>query len=85
MRDVWQVQEAKNRFSEVIDKALKDGPQVVTRHGRPVVQVVALDPVTGEPVRTDDGFLQHLLDMPKIDELQLAPRRGRRAPPVLGA
>jgi antitoxin Phd len=85
MSDVWQVQEAKNRFSEVIDKALKDGPQVVTRHGRPVVQVVALDPATGEPVRADDGFLQHLLDMPKVDELEIASRSGRRAPPVLGS
>ena len=85
MSDVWQVQEAKNRFSEVIERALRDGPQVVTRHGRPVVQVVALDPATGEPVRTDDGFLQHLLDMPKVEELEIPPRRGRRAPPVLGA
>ncbi len=29
----WQLQEAKNKFSEVIDKAIKDGPQVVTRRG----------------------------------------------------
>jgi antitoxin Phd len=83
--DTWQVQEAKNRFSEVIDKALKEGPQVVTRHGRPVVQVVALDPSTGAPLAADDGFLQHLLDMPKGDELKIPPRRGRRAPPVLGS
>lgn len=29
----WQLQEAKNRFSQVIDEALKDGPQVITRRG----------------------------------------------------
>jgi antitoxin Phd len=85
MNDVWQVQEAKNRFSEVIERALRDGPQVVTRHGRPVVQVVALDPATGAPVRADDGFTQHLLNMPKVDEFRLAPRSGRRAPPELEA
>lgn len=85
MSDVWQVQEAKNRFSEVIERALRDGPQVVTRHGRPVVQVVALDPATGAPVPADDGFLRHLLNMPKVDEFDIPPRRGRRAPPVLGS
>lgn len=29
----WQLQEAKSRFSEVIDDALSDGPQVITRRG----------------------------------------------------
>ena len=84
MGDVWQVQEAKNRFSEVIERALRDGPQVVTRHGRPVVKVVALDPASGEAVAADDGFAQHLLNMPKVAEFQVAPRRGRRSPPELG-
>ncbi len=29
----WQLQDAKNRFSEVVEEALHDGPQVITRHG----------------------------------------------------
>jgi len=37
----WQVQEAKNRFSEVVDLALDEGPQSVTRHGKEVVVIVA--------------------------------------------
>lgn len=37
----WQLQEAKQRFSEVVRRALESGPQVVTRHGRPAVVVVA--------------------------------------------
>jgi len=45
MAAVWQVREAKNRFSEVIEKALNEGPQVAARHGRPVVKVVAFDEV----------------------------------------
>jgi prevent-host-death family protein len=38
----WQLQEAKQRFSEVVRHALEDGPQVVTRHGEEVVVVVSM-------------------------------------------
>ena len=41
MRRSWQLQEAKNRLSEVVDLALEEGPQTVTRHGREVVVIVA--------------------------------------------
>jgi prevent-host-death family protein len=33
MARTWQLQEAKNRFSEVVEEALKEGPQVITRRG----------------------------------------------------
>ncbi|MGC3987757.1 MAG: type II toxin-antitoxin system Phd/YefM family antitoxin [Pseudorhodoferax sp.] len=67
---VWQVQEAKNHFSEVIERALREGPQTVTRHGKPVVRVVA---VTGEDAelrarRQDtDSFMAFLLGAPRIE------------------
>ncbi len=38
---VWQLQEAKNRFSEVVKKALTEGPQTVTRHGEEIVVVLS--------------------------------------------
>ena len=38
----WQLQDAKNRFSEVVDKACREGPQTVTRRGRPTVVVVSV-------------------------------------------
>ncbi len=41
MGKTWALQDAKNRFSEVVDCALQDGPQTVTRHGREAVVVVA--------------------------------------------
>ena len=37
----WQVQTAKARFSELIEKASEDGPQVITSHGRSVAVVVS--------------------------------------------
>ena len=36
----WQLQEAKNQLSEVVKRALSEGPQTITRHGRPTVVVV---------------------------------------------
>ncbi len=38
---IWQLQEAKNRFSEVINKALGEGPQIVTRHGEEIVVILS--------------------------------------------
>jgi prevent-host-death family protein len=33
VKQTWQLQEAKNKFSEVVEAALTDGPQVITRRG----------------------------------------------------
>ncbi|MGD1212949.1 MAG: type II toxin-antitoxin system Phd/YefM family antitoxin [Candidatus Acidiferrales bacterium] len=38
----WSVQDAKNRFSEVVAAARRK-PQTVTKHGKPAVVVVAAD------------------------------------------
>ena len=38
----WQVQDAKNKFSEVIDRALKDGPQEITRHGKKTAVLLSM-------------------------------------------
>lgn len=43
MKNVWQLQEAKNKFSSLVDKAHQDGPQVVTKHGRESVVVIAIE------------------------------------------
>lgn len=41
MGRVWQLQEAKNRFSEVVDKAIKHGPQIITKRGVETVIVLS--------------------------------------------
>lgn len=37
----WQLQEAKNRLSEVVRKAQREGPQVITLHGSDAAVVVS--------------------------------------------
>jgi prevent-host-death family protein len=39
----WPVQDAKTPFSQLVELAVTEGPQTVTKHGRPVVVVVAAD------------------------------------------
>ncbi|WP_329251216.1 type II toxin-antitoxin system Phd/YefM family antitoxin [Actinoallomurus sp. NBC_01490] len=36
----WQVQEAKQRFSEVLRKVHDEGPQIITRHGEEVAIII---------------------------------------------
>src|SRR5271155_402824 len=42
-RGTWATAEAKARFSEVIDHALADGPQTITRNGQKAVVVVSAE------------------------------------------
>lgn len=39
----WQLQEAKNKFSEVVEEALLHGPQVITRRGIEAVIVLSYE------------------------------------------
>jgi prevent-host-death family protein len=66
----WQVQDAKQRLSEVIRAAHEEGPQIVTRHGQEVAVVIDISDyrrLKGETV----GFKEYLLSGPGFDELDL--------------
>ncbi len=39
----WQLQTAKNRFSELVNRASKGTPQLVTKNGKPAVYVIDCD------------------------------------------
>lgn len=39
----WNVADAKARLSELLDKAISDGPQVITRRGREIAIVVSVE------------------------------------------
>ena len=53
----WQLQEAKSRFSEVVDLTLKEGPQLVTRRGQEAVVILAAN-----DYRRLSGQIPHLMD-----------------------
>ena len=41
MIQTWQLQEAKNKLSQVVDNAVNSGPQIITRRGVEVVIVIS--------------------------------------------
>lgn len=43
MDSTWQLQEAKNKLSKVVDKAIEVGPQRITRHGKTTAVVVSIE------------------------------------------
>lgn len=43
MSNRWQVQTAKARFSELLEKTIAEGPQIVTRRGIETAVVVPLE------------------------------------------
>lgn len=67
---MWSLQDAKNRFSAVVDAAMAGQPQRVSRRGKPAV--VILSAVEYDRMRQAAGevrgsFLHHLLDFPGLD------------------
>ncbi len=47
----WQLQEAKNHLSEVVHRAMTEGPQTITRHGKPAAVVVSVEQYNRESGR----------------------------------
>ena len=43
MAHTWQLQEAKNKFSKLVEKAQFEGPQFVTKHGKESVVVLSME------------------------------------------
>jgi prevent-host-death family protein len=62
----WRLAEAKNKFSELINRALAEGPQRILRRGDAVIVIAWRDDekLTG----TKPGFKQFLMDVgPDLD------------------
>lgn len=39
----WQLQEAKNQLSHVVQLARQHGPQIITRHGKPEAVIMSVE------------------------------------------
>ncbi|MCE2860619.1 MAG: type II toxin-antitoxin system Phd/YefM family antitoxin [Oxalobacteraceae bacterium] len=64
----WQLQEAKSRFSEVVDLTLTEGPQLVTRRGEEAVVILAAEDYH-RLVGDAPNLIDHLLNAPRGEAL----------------
>lgn len=66
----WQVQDAKQRFSELLRTAHADGPQVVTRHGEEIAVIIDIADYRHLKGETAE-FKDYLRAGPDFDDLDL--------------
>jgi len=66
----WPVQDAKTRFSELIERAITEGPQTITRHGAERAVVLSVEDYRVLASYKPD-FKAHLLGGPKVDDFAM--------------
>ncbi len=76
---MWTLQDAKNRFSAVVEAALAGTPQAVTRRGKPAVVVLSAEEyhrLLEGAVKARESFADHLLAFPggEVPRAMAAPR-----------
>ena len=79
MSTQWTLQDAKNKFSEVVNAACAGAPQVVTRRGRPTAVVLSMHDYENFLERSKapvPSFAEFLLSMPSGEDAEeAAPRQ----------
>ena len=66
----WQIQDAKARLSELIERARIEGPQTITRHGTERAVVLAVEDYRALAAHKPD-FKAYLLGGPKVDDFPI--------------
>ena len=75
MGNVWQLQEAKNRFSHLVDRAQHEGPQFVTKHGKESVVVLSVEDY--KKITKPKSNLLHFLQSSPLARTSLDIRRDK--------
>lgn len=69
----WQLQEAKSRFSELVETVLSKGAQTVTKHGKPAVVIIS-----AEEYQRSMGARKSLAEVLRACPEELSPLLGKR-------
>ena len=78
MEAVWQIQDAKNKFSEVITLANKQGPQLITKHGEKTAVIISY--IEYEKMRKSQGKLSDFFSTSPLAGIQLDLTRNKSLP-----
>lgn len=77
---MWTLQDAKNKFSAVVEEAMAGRPQEVTKRGKPAVVVISSEEyarLVGVAGAVRERFAEHLLAFPSaepIERMEAKPR-----------
>ena len=74
----WKLEYAKNRFSELVRRALSEGPQLVTKHGREAAVVLGVDEY--RRLTQPDDLVEFLATSPMAEALRDGSLRLTRSP-----
>ncbi|HVZ50473.1 MAG TPA: type II toxin-antitoxin system Phd/YefM family antitoxin [Pseudolabrys sp.] len=74
----WPVQDAKARFSEMLDACLKKGPQLITRRGAEAAVLVPAEQWERLSSQARPTLKELLLSVEARGDLNIPPRGGRR-------
>jgi prevent-host-death family protein len=79
MSEGWQIQDAKNKLSEVISRAIREGPQLITKHGEKTAVVISYSEY--EKLRKSQGKLSEFFRASPLAGIDLErdkslPRKG---------
>ena len=67
MKSVWKLQDAKAKFSEVVENAVKNIPQYITRRGQKAVVIMSTEEY--EKITSNKlNFKDFLIKCPKTDQ-----------------
>lgn len=78
MRNFWQLQEAKSKFSEMVERTLAQGAQIITRRGRKTVVLLPYEDYQ-RLIKKGDSLVQFLLASP-LAGVDLAIDRDKSTP-----
>lgn len=78
MEAVWQIQDAKNKLSEVITCAIKQGPQLITKHGEKTAVVISY--IEYEKLRKSQGKLSEFFSTSPLAGIHLDLKRDKSLP-----
>jgi antitoxin Phd len=78
----WQLHDAKSRFSEFLNAALEEGPQVVTRRGVETAVLVPIEEWRRLQNASRPSIKELLLSGPRFENIVPPRKRWKRRPPV---
>ena len=82
MAHIWQLQEAKSRLSELVNKAREEGPQIITRHGDEVAVLISYEDFNRMRI-SETNLVEFFRSSPLVgEELDLKRDRSHSRPDV---